>query len=309
MSSPLIRRRSVIAAKAEATKGTGETLTNAEIVLNAFDIDYKYQIAHTIRETTGSMSMNPAVHGTRSAKVTFKTYVAGNGTNGADTVTLALLHSCGFDNTTTNAAALTSSYAKMSTVTLGFYVDGKVMKVVGAMGDVKIKGEIGKPLVYEFEYTGLLVDDADAALLIPAALAITPPVMQSITLTIGSYTPRISAITISANNAIELREDATQATGYLCAFIADRGYKVTLDPEADLVASKDWLTEIKAHTTAVLTMAVGATTGNIITMTAPAAQTVDKQLGMRNKNTVDHLDLVLVSATAGGNDEFLITYS
>ena len=58
---PLLRRKSVLAAKIESTSGTAESLSASDAAFNVFDLTMTPTIAMTPRPSQGSFSSLPAV--------------------------------------------------------------------------------------------------------------------------------------------------------------------------------------------------------------------------------------------------------
>jgi hypothetical protein len=107
------RRRTVIAAKVEATVGTSETLTASECLVLVYDAKFDATIPMFDRKLMdASISPFTPIPGTQMAKVTFKLEIKGSGTAGTAPALGLFLKACGMAET---LVALTSAtYAPIS---------------------------------------------------------------------------------------------------------------------------------------------------------------------------------------------------
>ena len=81
---PLLRRKSVLAAKIETTSGTAESLAAADAAFNVFDLTMTANIPMTPRPSQGSFSSLPAVPELYGGTCSFRTEIYGDGAGGAD---------------------------------------------------------------------------------------------------------------------------------------------------------------------------------------------------------------------------------
>ena len=95
---PLLRRRSVFAAKVEGTIGTAETLTGSEGVYNARDFEIQPTIGMTRREGQGGFNYLPSVPEGMIGTCKIVHDLAYDGTN-IPTWASVLLPACGWVDT------------------------------------------------------------------------------------------------------------------------------------------------------------------------------------------------------------------
>ncbi len=69
-----------------------------------------------------------------------------------------------------------------------------------------------------------------------------------------------------------MRPNQGDSTGAQACIITDRAPTITLDPELQLVATRDWYTILTAHTVEALSCAVGTSANNILTFASTYAQ-------------------------------------
>ena len=275
----MLTKRRVVAAKAESTEGTAETLTTAEGGILA--IDPKVDVDITMHERTpakASLGRLTSLAGSRKASISFKVEVKGAGSAYSSSVLPALdtyLLACGMASTiVTTGGSETVTYAPASTgvssITIGCYEDGVLKSIKGARGTCRITMKQGEPVMMEFEFTGVWNGATDVALLSPTYESTIPPIFRSATFTVASYSAIMSAINIDFGNSFHLRESVNTAEGFLSNVITDRNMSGDMDPEMVLVATHDWYGIWLAGTTGALNIgSVGSTQYNKFTITAP----------------------------------------
>jgi hypothetical protein len=309
MAEPLLEVQDVIAAKIEATSGTAEALTATEGVFNVLNPVFDDEIAENERMGQSSSSRLPSVPGTRSASIKFSIEACGLGSAGdvpvwADT----FLPACGWVKTGSVFSPVTGSTSQKS-LTFGKYEDGVLRVAAGCRGTFTVDAsEVGKPVLFNFDFKGVLQDDSDVALIAPTYPTTIPPAWLGSTITLGSYTPLISKFSVAANNELYLRPDPAVAQGYRNCVIVDRNPTCTLNPEATLVATRNWQTLIKSSTQEALSIAIGTVTHNIVTIGAPKAQAVKGNSVADNKIRRRDVMLRLCRSAAAGDDDLTITF-
>lgn len=299
-----LTRRRVLAAKAEATPGTAESLTATEGVFNVYDMEFNSDMQRVDRDGQSALSRLPAVPGQRPATMSFGVDLYADAVGAVPDWATVFLTACGMAETTKVFSPETGS---TDTVTIGAYTDGLLKLVVGAMGTFTIDLTSGEHGRINFEFTGKYGGTTDVALITPTYPTIIPPRFGGGVLTLGSYTPRISTAQIVQNNTVTNRMDATDVTGILAAEITDRDYTMTMDPEADTVAAFDAYGNQIAGTEVAFTAVIGAT-NNQVTLAAPKSQIVTNTDGDRDGLLTHDNEFKLNRSAAAGDDEFTITF-
>src|SRR4051812_44724598 len=107
---PLLKRKTILAAKQETTMGTAVSLAAADAAFNVMDAQITHDIPPGERWGQGSLSKLASVPGARQGKVTFYVELGGSGTSGTPTPAWAttLLPACGW-TVTSNVFSPTSS--------------------------------------------------------------------------------------------------------------------------------------------------------------------------------------------------------
>ena len=301
--------RTQIAAKIEAAEGTAEALTNAEAFLAFRQGDPQPDVKMAERDPfRDTLSQLPALATMRSAKFPFQVELAGSGTAGTAPFWGKLLKACGFAETITPGTSVV--YAPASTaipsMTLAAYMDGVIFKTWGARGNLKISGQIDKPIVMPLEYQGADFSQLDGAMLANVNYSnIIPPPFIGGTFTLDGVPFLINKFDIDLANVLALRSDPNSASGNKSCLITGRKPKITLDPEMMLASTKDIWTMWKNGTTGALSIVLGATAGNIVTIAIPKFQIQDVKFGERTSLRTNSITALL--AMDDGDDEITIT--
>jgi hypothetical protein len=190
-------------------------------------------------------------------------------------------------------------------VTVGVFADGKFKALAGAMGTAVLTFTAGKRVSIEWTFMGVWQAPVDASIPSSISYPSTAPLrFVSSGFSINSYAYRVSTVTLDLGNQVEMEEDSSKASGYIHAIITGRKVIGKLDPEATLVATNDaygfWL----ANSTGALALSLGSS-GNEVSIAAPAAVFMNVQEGDRNKIEVDEIDFQCVRSS--GDDELTFT--
>ena len=104
-----------------------------------------------------------------------------------------------------------------------------------------------------------------------------------------------------------MRPDINQSSGYKSVRIGSREPVLSLDPEKVLVATHDFYGLMRAGTEGALSTVLGATAGNICTITAPKVQYVKVDEAARDGIRSLGIDCQLNRSS--GDDELSIAFT
>lgn len=304
---PLLRRRAVFAAKAEAVVGTAEAITVAEGAFNARDFSIQPNVPITRREGQGGFNYLAGIAEGMQGTCTVTMDLAYDGTT-VPTWASVLLPACGWVATGLVFSPVTAGpgMSGVTTITIGHYKDGKRALLSGAMGTFKIMAPTGKMASIEFTFTGKYSsNETDTALIAPTYPTTLPLRVAAGALTWNSVALCTSNVEVDAGNSVIMREcmNATDRSGFVSAIVTNRQPVITADPESELVATQNrdalWLTSDPQ----AFSMQIGVA-GNSITIAAPEAQIENKQQGNRNDMMTDDLTWL---ATKGSTPDTELT--
>lgn len=306
---PLLRRKSVFAAKVESTIGTAESLSGTEGVFNAEAFDIQPNIPMSRREGQGGFNYLTSYPEGMTGTAKIRHALTYDGTN-LPTWASVLLPACGWVETTNVFYPKSEAPgSNVKTLTIGHYKDGKRSLLSGAMGTFKVILETGKLAYIEFTFTGKYSsNETDTALITPTYPTAGPLRFATGALTWNSIALCTSKMEIDAGNTVIMREcvNASDRSGYVSALVTNRAPIISADPESALVATQDrdahWLSSLPY----ALSCQVGAT-GNSVTFAASKAQLENKQQGNRSDMMTDDLTW-LCSAASSVDNELTITF-
>lgn len=307
----ILSRPYIFACKVETTTGTAEALTASEGGFNAMSPEITDTTPFEMREAEGSGSAMIGNPGEYSGSYTLELKVAGSGSAATLPTWANLFKGCGMA-IGSSANALTFSTGSLTTLTLGRYRGGSIKEVLaGAAGDFTITGSGGKPVSAKFNFSGIYQAPASATIIAPTYSTQKPPRFVSASLSIGgSSSYQVANFELTAGNTVYLREDVNAASGIRSAVVTSRSPKITLDPEAVGLSTKDWSDVFRTRTTVAFTCSIGGgTTGASMTITAPAMQLVaPPTYGDRSGVLTNALTFGLNRSADAGDDELLIQF-
>lgn len=316
MAAPLLYRRRILAAQVEGTVGTMETdLSATDAAFNVFNATMEPVIDVQRRDGQGAgLSKLPAVPGAHGATCTFSVELtSGSGATPPGWAS-TFLPACGYGATSgvfaPDSRPPGASSSGLKTLTIWLYVDGKIRKMYGAMGNAVLRFISGRIVMIDFTFTGVWGGEVDGALIAPDYPSAIPLRFTNSSFVIGSYSPVIAECTLDLGNQIILRESANVAnsTAYLSALIVDRNPNGTLVQEADLVANYNPISDFLTPTERALSLSLGDSAGTI-TVSAPKFQITGPRWADRNGLQVDQLAFQLNKSTDAGDDELKFEFA
>jgi len=255
-------------------------------------------------------------------EVSFDVELAGSGTAGTAPAWGPLLRACGFAQTI--IAATRVDYTPVSTgfesLTIYYYDDGVVHKLLGARGEWSLNAKVGAKPTISFKFIGL--DGGDVAGT-PGTVTLsafkTPLVVTNaftLPLVLGGTVsptgaPAITGGTTYTSQGVELASgnavNHIPLIGSESVEITDRSVtgKVMLDMSAAQEVAQ--MAIVKAATLSSVGMVHGTTAGNKVLLFSPSAQFTNPSKGEVNGRRLIGYDLRIVPDPAGsGNDELRI---
>ena len=316
MPDALLVEKAVILAKIEATYGvdpvpaaTDAIVTGLpSITINGEKID---------RMATGA-SLSSWAHriGIKSIEITFPMEVRGLGTAyGAAALPeiSALLRACGLGETVDATPASENVVYQpvsvaMESCTIYVYEDGILYKILGCRGDVEFVAETGKTCIANFTMQGLYLKPVDTALIAPTYddIDVLPPVIFSAGLSVGGDTPIAAKAMFKVGNSLVKRMDVNNAQGYREIIINDRASEGSIDPEMELLATKDFFQLWEDGTPQALLMQVGSVQYNKFDFSAP--KSILNEVGLADRDKIRTMEIPLSLSRNTGDDELVITF-
>jgi hypothetical protein len=305
----LMWRKRILGAKVEGTAGSAESLTGTEAAWNIYDAKIAQGIDIIPRESQASFSQMSAVLGPYLGSATFRTHLFGAASLPAWT---AFLPACGYVETSRVFKPVTAppGVSGVKTMTIGLWEDGLYKSLRGAMGTFVITFEAGRPIYIDWSFSGVWVPPVDAALPTPDYPTETPLRFAASTLRVASWAPKVSRMTINANNELYVCEDgdSSDQSGLKYAIITGRKPGGSFDPQSTLVATNDIYGQFLARTELAMSMKFFLGTNTGILIDAPKMQFTGPNSTDRNKLQVDQCDFQFNKSADAGDDELTIEF-
>ena len=284
----------LLAAKLETTNGTPISLAGTDADHVVYDFDFTPDDASLARPMPAAMGQDTSVVGAQTGTVKFRIQLAGKGSVSAVPPWAdRFLPACGY----TKSGSTFSRSGSAQTLTIAWYEDGLKNILYGAMGTFKISGTNGQPVDITFEFKGIYDGETDVAILTPTFPTVLPPIWVGSTVSWGGVTPVLSKFEIDAGNQLEMRPDAAATWGFRCCWLPNHDPKLTIDPEATAVATRDWVAIYRAMTVESASISIGSASNNTITLATSAAQTQQPKRLVRNGLLAKSITAQLNTAT------------
>lgn len=320
---PRYIKNTVILAKPETTAGTDAAPTGAANAILVSDMNISPLDAKNIdrKLVRGYFGASEQLVGSASVKVSFTVELQGSGVAGTPPALGNLLLGCGMAEASLSSPSrveYTPVSSALKTLTIYYYDDGVLHKLVMAMGSFTLSAKVGDRPMLKFEFTGL-----DGGI---AAANATP-----------TYTNWKTPVSMTKANVVDLTLGATYAAGVLSSGNAypstglelNLGNSVQYTPllsseriditdrdvsgstELDLTAVQEvaFMASVKANTTQSLALTIGTVIGSKLIIHAPAVQMFNPKKVDLNGTRLIGYDLRLVPTPSGsGNDELRLVF-
>ncbi len=316
-STPKQADLGVLAAAIEGTKGTAETFTAAhggiecERPVIGFDLPVASRRAYRpYHDHHKSVPAGPRMY-------TLACSVVNKGASDAGGLPefSELLRACGMNEAVSAGTSVTytmvAATESQKTATVGLYMDGIRYQMAGAMADATFRFEQGEIPMIDFDIQGKYLAPTGTAILANTELNdVTPPEVDSATLTFQSTTIYATAVEVALGNVIAPRRTITADGGIEHFIKTGVDIQITVDPEVEAVGTRDFINKIVTAEAGEFVISIGTTAGNTITITCPQVQVIEAGPGDRDGIATYQITLgARVNDPVNGNDSISIVYS
>lgn len=295
-------------AKIEVTKGTDSVpvaATNAVRIERGFaPVPAAEKIPYDpVKATMGALK---SLIGRKTIAIEVPTLVRGSGAAGTAPEIGALLQACGLVETVAGGSSVTydptSTPASLESVSTYSYLDGVLMKALGAVGNLSLACTINQPIAANFTIqAGFDTAPTTTAVVTPTLNATQPIVMTSADVISDGAAIKVGSFTLDLGN--EFGDHNT--TGRNEYTVANRKPTITISKDS-LSTVADW-NALVAATELSLSAAFGATAGNILTITAAKGVPMSNTLAERNEQQTKEIVFELIEST--GDDQFSLVFT
>lgn len=315
-------RNTVILAKIETTPGVDASPTGASNAVLISNMTINPLNAQNVPRDVirGYFGGSEQLVGNAYLEVTFDVEVAGAGAAGDVPAWGPLLRACAFDETIDVGVSV--GYTPVSTgiksLTIYYYDDGALHKLLMSRGDVSIKLGSGERPVFSFRFMGLDGGLTAAANATPdtsgfvTPLAVTDPNTGNLLFGCTYATAALSGGTSYASRGLQL------ALGNQLAHIPLLGGEsievtnrdVSGSCELDLTPAQEvtFMNNVKANTTSSIGLLHGTTTGNKVIVHAPTVQLINPKKTDFNGRRLIGYDLRLIPSSTGNDDLRIVAF-
>ena len=311
-----LTRKKFLIAKIESTYGTDPTPVGGSNAIQVTNLEVTPIESDNVQAAAYQGFIGNSTRATlvanKRVSVTFDVELAGSGTAGTAPAFGPLLKSCGLSETIVSSTSVT--YAGVSSsfdsATIYCFYDGTRHKITGARGSVSFNFTAGQFAVASFNFIGIYNAPDGTALSgnftvanQAAALEVNDTNMTTATFH-GVTSARIESLDLALNNELIYKETASNKE----VIITNRAPGGTAVIEAPAVGTTDYFAKAVGVTTASSSLVLGATAGNIVTLTA--AQTDITGVTYGDTNGVVSLSMpYLALPTTAGNDELSLAFT
>ena len=304
-------------AKEESVYGSDPTPVVGSNGIDAGRIEISHEAELGERNIMrGSLSPLDPVVGKKSVKLSFEVEIKGSGSAGTAPRLGDLIEACGFTETVSAGSSVVylPSSTTMKSVTFYLYdlADSGSMvlhKVNGARGTFQINakaGEIAKMLFTFYGIYNIPTDVADPG--VPTAEGTKPPVVESAAFTLNGVTSLVvDEVSLDMQNSVITADDISSVNGIKSFNITARKPSGKFSPEAVAMATYDFWTDWVAGTARALSLIIGGTAGNKLTLSLPKV-TIDS-IAAGDKQGILTRELPFRASQNTGNDEVRLSFS
>lgn len=311
-----LTRKKFLIAKIESAYGSDPTPVGGSDAIQVTNLEVTPIESDNVQAAAYQGFIGNSTRGTlvanKRVSVTFDVELSGSGTAGTAPAFGPLLKACGLSETVVSVTSVT--YAGVSSsfdsATIYCFYDGTRHKITGARGTVSFNMTAGQFPTASFVMTGIYNAPDDTALSgtftvanQAAALEINDTNVTTATFH-GVTSVRLESLDLALNNEVLYKETASSQE----VLITNRAPGGTAVIEAPAVGTTDYFAKATAVATGNSSFVIGATGGNIITLTM--AQTDITGVSYGDTNGVISLSMpYLALPTTSGNDEISLAFT
>jgi len=256
-----------------------------------------------VKATMGALK---SLTGRKTLAIEAPVLVRGSGVAGTAPEVSALLQACGLVETVSAGVSVTynptSTAASLKSVSTYSYIDGVLMKGLGAVANASFACTINQPIAANFTVqAGFDTAPTTTAAVNPTFDTIQPIVMTSADVVSDGTTINVGSFTLDFGN--EFGDHYT--TGQNEYSVANRKPTITISKDSVSTVA-DW-NALRDGTEFSISATFGATAGNIMTLTASKAVPTSNSLAERNERHTKEIVFELLETS--GDDQFSVVFS
>jgi hypothetical protein len=317
-----ITRNTLILAKLETAYGTDAAPTGGADALLVSDPSVNPLVANNVSRNfvRGYLGGSEQLVGTNYVEVSFTVEAAGSGTPTTAPAWGKLLKACGFGETVQAASVdylPVSAFGASTSLTIYYYLDGQVHKLLGARGTFTLGLGVGERPEFKFRFIGKNGGLATASNPSPTLTAWkTPQVVtdtNSADIVLGSLTYTTATGVISGGTPYTskgLQVDVGNQlvfqplVGAESVELTNRDITGAISLDLTAAQAVTFMTDVLANTTTGLGFTHGTVAGNIVAVYSPLMQRINPSVEDLNGSALHAYQVRMVPSA--GNDELRI---
>ncbi|MGE0715648.1 MAG: hypothetical protein AB7P02_09405 [Alphaproteobacteria bacterium] len=199
----------------------------------------------------------------------------------------------------------TSDDSLIKSVSMYFYMDGVLVKMLGSRGTFVITHVAGQPAKIAFTFTGMYGGKTDAAVVAGTFDATRPPIWRdpngdaSGHFSIGKVEAALRQFVFTNGNQNVYPDNPNEAEGFQPTVIASRRMTGSMDPLATLVATRNLMDDFRNGTQRLVHSRIGTVAGNRIGLTIPLAHPENYTPGDREGLATEEVPFFCAGKDAG----------
>lgn len=313
----MLTRNQLLLVKLEETFGEDALPVKAADAIQCEPVDFSRDIAKLdYNIVRSSISAAKRRFGRIMCNFTIRTPFKGSGTAGTAPKVGVLLQACAYKQTISAGVSVTykptSVEAEILSATIYFYYDGRVVKAVGCRGNWTLDMAPGGYPMAVFSLRGALLEEVDAALPTGATFetATEPQILQSAGISFGAFdTAVVRSFGLNSGNNIVDRPDLNSGNyGIKGSDITGRDPSWSATVEATVEATKAWWGNQTGRVEEAIDITIGASDGNIATITLDKA-CIEDGVTPRDDNGRVVFPLVGQALENAGDDNIEIVFT
>ena len=238
---------------------------------------------------------------------TFDTEWKGGGTAGTPSRMSRLVRACGCKETIVPIVSVThepESDTSLHDSLTFFYKEGpNLRKVTGARGNAVLNVDAGGRFMFSFTFIGHIASEAEAVAPAETPETTEPPIFRGAAFTANAITTAIGKLSIDLGNTLSIAPDPNSADSFGVIRIGARKVAGSFDPEAQGIATQDFIGDLRAATEFALASGVlGIAAGNQIAVSLPRCQYMNIAPGEREALRIYEASFGAFPTAAGDDD-------
>jgi len=308
--------KGLVLAEIDATTGTDPVpAANANAIITKGMATFEVVGSGRAREVpVGFFGQVAPVNVGEALKLSFTTELKGSGSAGTASKYGCLFRGCNLTEAVdagVNVIYTPNSSMGGETVTLYFYANTTLHKIVSCAGTFQIKFVAQEIVVVEWTFTGLYAGTHASTVSFPSPTheTVAPVIWKAATFTYNSVALTIAELNLDLGNEVAKRLDGNAATGVNRYFVKNRLAKGNMLVEKVALATLDPWTLWNATTQANIAAVSGATAGNICTLAVTGVTLEAPKYADKENVQMWDLPFTLNPTLTTGNNEIVLTFT